>query len=231
MNYRLLFLLTVSLVAMGTATAQQMYKSVGPDGKITYSDRPSDSASAKVSVMKSYVLRPVDQAPPALAAGASASASAAAATDGAHGAKKAAPAGTAPALLKGGIPLEVEKAVAGVMLLADLFRRSELLCSAALPTSSQRYNNSLSKWRDRNASFLDKQKHILMEVVSPIQRAALQSTVADTNERSMEKVASAPIAARIKWCDKGFIDVDSGQHDIANSPALSVPLITFNAHN
>ncbi|UUZ46702.1 DUF4124 domain-containing protein [Massilia sp. B-10] len=42
--------------------AQQMYKVVGADGKITYSDRPAYEKANKLSVMKSYTLRPVESA-------------------------------------------------------------------------------------------------------------------------------------------------------------------------
>lgn len=58
------FILAVAaMLAMGGASAQ-VFKSVGADGKITYSDRPSDQARGAVSVLKA----PARPAAPAAAA-------------------------------------------------------------------------------------------------------------------------------------------------------------------
>jgi hypothetical protein len=222
MNYKTTILLLLYLIAGGEAAAQQLYKSVGPDGKVTYTDRPpAGEASAKVSVMKSYVLRPLDAPPPP-------SLSSGLPPPSADAVRRASATPAAASAPKEGVPLEVEQAVAGVLGLSELFRRSEDLCSKSVP--GQRYANSLGKWRERNASFLQKEKHILMTVLTPTLRAALQAAVNEKNDKVLAPVASAQPAARQKWCEKGFDDVDSGMHDVANNAALSIPLITFTQH-
>jgi hypothetical protein len=223
MNQRTLTLLALYFLASGGVAAQQLYKSVGPDGKVTYTDRPpAGDASAKVSVMKSYILRPVDAPPPP-------SLSSALPVPAGDAAKKAATDAAAAGTGKTGMSLEVEQAVAGVLSLSELFRRSEEVCSRGLAPGSKRYPIVLAKWRERNATFLKKQQKILMEVISPALRAALQSAVDEKNDKVLQPVSAAQPGVRAKWCDKGFDDLDAGMHDIANNPALSVPLITYTA--
>jgi hypothetical protein len=217
MKRRLTILFVLNLLAIGGVGAQQLYKSVGPDGKVTYTDRPPVDASTKVSVMKSFVLRPVEAPPPP-------SLSSSLPPPGTEEAKRAA-ATAGPA--KPGMSLEVEQAVAGVMGLVDLLRRSEGVCSKTVLPSSGRYAATLAKWRERNATFLQKQQRILMEVMSPSLRAALQAAVADKTDKILVPVSAAQAPLRQAWCEKGFDDVDSGMHDIANKPALSIPLITY----
>lgn len=219
MKNRLLIPLVLYIFTMGGAVAQQMYKSVGPDGKVTYSDRPPDTASAKLSVMKAYAMHPVDTLPATLS---NVAASAVKADPGSLRSGKSAKAGGART-----VPEEVEKAVTGVMVLADLLRRSEELCVSTLPTSTKRYGGVYGKWKDRNATFLDKQHRILMEVISPARRASIQQAVGAVNDHSLTQIRAASTAARVTWCNKGFEDMDAGRQDIANNPALSVPLITF----
>jgi hypothetical protein len=215
MTYKTAILLLLHLFAASEVAAQQLYKSIGPDGKVTYTDRPpAGDASAKISVMKSYVLRPMEAPPPSLTSALPA--------PSADAAKRA---GAASAAASAGMSLEVEHAVAGVLGLSELFRSSEELCSKSVAT--RRYALSLAKWRERNATLLQKQQRILMTAFTPTLRAALQAAVTDKNDKVLAPVAVAPAPVRQKWCDKGFDDVDAGLHDIANNATLSVPLITY----
>lgn len=54
------FLGLAAMLAMAGASAQ-IYKSVGPDGKVVYSDRPSDTRAAGVSVIRAPVFLPVSK--------------------------------------------------------------------------------------------------------------------------------------------------------------------------
>ena len=62
MNLRTFFVL-LSLVVSTSASAA-IFKSVDADGKVVYSDRPSDS-NVQLSVIRAAVLQPVDAAKPA----------------------------------------------------------------------------------------------------------------------------------------------------------------------
>jgi hypothetical protein len=53
----------VCMVAAGGASAQ-VFKSVGSDGKVSYSDHPSDKVSASVRVIKADIVQPAVAAAP-----------------------------------------------------------------------------------------------------------------------------------------------------------------------
>jgi len=57
--------LLVSYAFLPHATAQQLYKVGGPDGKITFSDKPQITEKSKLSVMRANSIQPVE--PPARA--------------------------------------------------------------------------------------------------------------------------------------------------------------------
>lgn len=52
----------LGMTVMCGASAQ-IYKSVGADGKVVYSDRPSDSRGASVSIIKAAVVTKIEIAP------------------------------------------------------------------------------------------------------------------------------------------------------------------------
>jgi hypothetical protein len=49
-----MMLVVAAMLAMGSASAQ-VFKSVGADGKITYSDRPSEQVRGTVTIMRAPV--------------------------------------------------------------------------------------------------------------------------------------------------------------------------------
>jgi hypothetical protein len=57
MSTRILFAL-LCMAAAGSASAH-VFKSVGADGKVVYSDRPSDKVNAEVSIIKADIVQTV----------------------------------------------------------------------------------------------------------------------------------------------------------------------------
>lgn len=59
------------MAAAGSSSAQ-VFKFVGPDGKVTYSDHPSDKANVTVSIIKADIVQtvPIATSQPVTAAGA-----------------------------------------------------------------------------------------------------------------------------------------------------------------
>jgi hypothetical protein len=58
-----IMLVAAAMLAMGSASGQ-VFKSVGADGKITYSDRPSEQARGTITIMKAPV-QAISLPPPA----------------------------------------------------------------------------------------------------------------------------------------------------------------------
>ncbi len=214
MNKRLSLLLILCL-ASGLGMAQsQLYKSVGPDGKVTFSDKPPADASAKVSVMKSSVLRPVESgATPSFPSPSALSS-----------AKPAAPA--AANALPYSSPAELDQALLVVMGMVEITRKVEPTCSATAPLMARRLGAGIRKWNERNATFVEQQRRILMEVVTPMKRASLQARLAAKTEQAVVELNSLSTEGRIKWCERLIANLSSDENDIANVPAVSVPLIT-----
>jgi hypothetical protein len=199
-----LLLLPVLFLAAGLGVAQsQLYKIVGPDGKVTFSDKPPADASAKISVMKSNVLRPIEAT--------------------------TLPSFPSPASAKpvaSGTSAELDQALLVVMGMVEITRKVEPMCSTSAPISAKRLALGIRNWNQRNATFIEQQKRILMEVVTPAKRAALQARLAAKTEQAVVELQSLSPEGRVKWCERLVANLSSDENDIANVPAVSVPLIT-----
>jgi len=211
--------LTLSLTLLGVAAAfgadaQQLYKSVGPDGKITFSDRPPSIQGAKVSVMKSNILRPFEPKEPAVVTQAGT----------APATPAAVPRTVAPA--RAPAPPELEEAVAALLLQTELTKKFEPFCSPNLQ-SGRDYNVAAYGWRKRNASYLQQQTRILMEVIDPIKRAAIYRKVELSADASLAEALLMKPPGRSKWCERAMVELASGATDVEKNPAVAVPLSAY----
>lgn len=210
---KLILLVTCCMVASG-AMAQQMYKSVGRDGKITFSDRPAFEASEKLSVMRSYTLRPVELAKPPAA----------------PPRKKAEPRAGSPDSRApvATVTPEVEEAMVTVMGLVDFDRKFRHFCKGN-PARAKAFSAAAAGWKKRNAQYVEHQKRLLMEVVSPNKRAELQNRAAALLTEEAGKVAARTPSARQEWCDGAIDEIASGRSDMAKPAMLAVPITIYRA--
>ena len=212
-------ILLFNTVAASGALAQQMYKVIGPDGKVTFSDRPALSTAGKVSVMHSYTLRPyVTKRTPAELAAAEAARKAAAAAPLAAG-----DAPVAPVLTP-----EVEDAVITVMGQVEFTRRFYNFCDGSA-AGAKAFNGAAHAWKQRNAAPIEQQKRLLMEVVSPIKRDELQDKVAAMLAGEKVKVAELNPKGRQDWCAGVIAELNSGKADIVQPAMMAVPIVGYRA--
>lgn len=208
MSTNKLLLIILSAAAASGADAQQLYKQVGPDGKVTFTDR-QPSGNGKVSVMRSNVLRPLEpDAPPASKITVNPKSA-----DG-------------PAFAPNGSRAELEEAVSAVMLLSEVARKFDPICSPT-PQAAKEYSVAVNAWRMRNSNFLQLHTRILMQVIDPTRRAQMQGKIGGRVDEALAEVTRLNPAWRAKWCDKSILDMTSGSNDIANNAAVAVPLITY----
>ena len=208
MSINKLLLIFLSAAAASGADAQQLYKQVGPDGKVTFTDR-QPSGNGKVSVMRSNVLRPLEpDAPPASKITVNPKSS-----DG-------------PAFAPTGSRAELEEAVSAVMLLSEVARKFDPVCSPT-PQAAKEYSVAVNAWRMRNSNFLQLHTRILMQVIDPTRRAQMQGKIGGRVDEALAEVMRLNPTWRAKWCDKSILDMTSGSNDIANNAAVAVPLITY----
>ncbi|NHZ44994.1 DUF4124 domain-containing protein [Massilia aquatica] len=207
-----IFVIAAALIC-SAGSAQQLYKTVGPDGKVTFSDRPQNGEKLKVSVMKGSVLRPVEGpvppqpkiAPPSKGAGA----------DGAGNGISAA-----------GIPSpELQHAVLVVSLMSEVAAKFEPVCSKAT-VQSKKFVTAANGWTLRNSSFIEKQRRALADM-APARRTAVQNEVAAKIHEAMAEVLAQGTAGQVRWCEKATIDMSGGANDVVNNADVAMPLITY----
>lgn len=218
------------VAAMSDAGAV-MYKSVGPDGKVTFSDRPPAGETGQLSIMGSAGFKPAD-------VGRASSATASASVDNAKVAdvmarSKAEAKARAAAKPhyeptspdRAGRPSpELAEALSKAMGNASLARQTRELCIATLPTSFARYQGSYDKWAARHSAVLADIERVLTSMPG---RSDVEHAVDDRVGAIMKPVTAAPMYSRIKWCDKSFAELDSGALDFASRDAITKPLRAF----
>lgn len=198
-------------VTLSSAFGQQMYKVVGPDGKITFSDRPALEKSKKTSVMRSFVLRPVEETQAAAAA--------------AEAAKKK---DAVPVDPNATVTPEVEETMVTVMGLVQFGPRFDPMCSKTVE-GAKAFSKATSLWKRRNAVYVEQQKRLLMEVMSPKKRADLQDRATVFLEQELGKGAPKVPAGRQEWCDHAIAELDSGRSDINHPAMLAIPITKYRA--
>ncbi len=218
-----LAVLAVALPATGVA--QGVYKSVGPDGKVIYTDQPPGSAersyaspgstkpaSKTAPARKGEYGVQVETPPPAFA--------------NAKRATRQEPAAP-PAPSAGAVDPSVEKAVIGVLGLEDVVRQMEVLCVRTLPTSMKRYGGAVDGWKKRNDMIVFRARQVLADAFNPTMRNMIEVGIKTRNENTLAPFHNAPMAKRIEWCDKSSDDIARGVMDAHNKDKLTQPLATY----
>ncbi len=209
------FLVVAAMLAIPCAMAQQMYKVIGPDGKVTFSDKPP-AKSGKVSVMHSYTLRPYES-PEELADAAAARKAAAAAVPR--------PSVTAPAAAPV-LSREVEDAIVIVRGQDEFSRRFYNFCNGNIE-SAKACGAAARAWRQRNAAPVAYQNRLLMEAVSPGKRDELLGRVATMLDDESAKMVGRSPKERLAWCAEAVAELESGKSDIVQPAMMAVPIVPY----
>ncbi len=205
------FLFVLCCAVMLSAKAQQLYKSVGPDGKVVYSDKPPITDKTKLSVMRSYTLRPVEPPPPAAKPGAP------------KPARSNAPLAPMPVISQ-----DVEDAMLVVMTFAPFERRFEHFC-VANGDAVKAFAAATAGWRQRNAPYMEQQKRLLMEVFSPQRRAEVVARAETVLQTEVAKVKALSPGARADWCEEKAVQLSGGTMDMNNPEMLAIPITPYRA--
>ncbi len=188
-------LLALLALLAGAAHGQQnsgpTYRSVGPDGKITFSDRkPTDpqqhtrelgrveTAPLVTPSSQPFDLRPATTLPPHAAASE----------------------GTTPALDISGRPFPpgLPDAILDVMVHQYFVQTLIETCGKLHPAASERYQGGVRNWRDRSAEILDKSNRITFTRFTGEQRDILRATA---RARLTQLMAASDDADKAAWCD------------------------------
>lgn len=200
-NRKLLAVLLLALASV--AAAQKVYRSVGPDGKVVFSDTPP--------VDREAVPLPAGRAKPVAAT----TPTAAPATDTAGKTDASGPS-----------HLAIKAAAAGLAILTDteaLVRSFETTCTAAAQGSASRYSSAAGAWRGRHGELLAKRDAALVQL-PPERRQAIQAHSRSVAQGLMQPIHQGPLAQRVKWCDQSAEEITAGKLDKHNDPAVTGPM-------
>ena len=208
-----IFLSVCFALTCGEATAQQLYKTIGPDGKVTFSDRPQVEEKSKLSVMHAYTLRTV--APPQPVADLTGG--------GAKPLLKRGRAEAAPALTPA-----LEESIVTILGMSAFGGRFEIFCNGA-GSDARAFSAATLGWKHRNVAAVEHQKRILTVVLSPSKRAELVAREEALLAEQLAKMSARSTAARKEWCDDVIADLNSGRNDINNPALMAIAIVPYKA--
>jgi hypothetical protein len=208
----------VALLAAAPALAQT-YRSVGPDGKITYSDRkPTDPAlqtrqlGQKVTAplllpsTEPFDLHPAAKAPVL---------------------RPLVGEGLVVPVDVGGHPFPpgLPEAILDVLVHQFFVQSLVETCSHSRPADTERYLGAVRNWRDRNSEILAKSNHVNFTRFTGEQRDLLRATA----RQRLAPLVPQPGAAEVErneWCDRMSTDLARRQFELAGDMRLA-PLLAF----
>lgn len=209
------------------AQAQGLYRIVGADGRVTYSDQAPAALpqAGRVDVMRGAsgivqqgpVGQPVGyrrEAP----APAVAPRSAPSGPSGLSG-----PSGSSAPATKSADP-SVEAAVIDVLGMEDIVRRTETICVSTAPAAARRYSAAVDDWARRNARSVLAARRVLTREFDVERRDRVESGVRALSAARFGALGDAPEARVIAWCDRSVAEMAAGQMDVQGRMRLHGPL-------
>ncbi|MEO5686416.1 MAG: hypothetical protein ABIR54_03570 [Burkholderiaceae bacterium] len=217
----LLAALTGAPVAASAAdAAAPTYRIVGPDGKVTFSDRkPTDptvrtrelgqtvTAPMLTPTNQPFDLRPVTALRP--------------------GARSATGDGLTPAVDVSGRPFPpgLPDAILDVVVHQFFVQTLVEACSRLRPAYTERYQGGVRNWRDRNAEILAKSNRVTFARFTAEQRDTLRATA----RSRLAQLIPAPgtlDADKMAWCDRMSGDLARRQFELEGDLRVA-PILEF----
>ncbi len=208
--------------AFGASDGPTLYRSVGPDGKITFSDRrPTDAQLQTRELGKGPQYRalftpglPVFETPQAAAASARR--------------LRTPPAdGLAAPVDNSGHPFPPGLPDAILLVTAHRFFVQILLesCARAAPDGFERYQVAVRHWRDRNAEVFAKTDRIAFAEFTGEQRDQLRYAAQARLQSALPRDDADATGMRA-WCEASTMDLSRRQHELEADPRVA-PLLEF----
>ena len=206
----------------GPAGDGPTYRSVGPDGKVTFSDRkPTDpqlrtrelgqtvTAPLLAPSTQPFDLHPATSLPPVNRPGAGE--------------------GVTPAVDVSGRPFPpgLPDAILDVVVHQFFVQTLMETCSRLHPAFAERYQGGVRNWRDRNVEILDKSNRITFTRFTGEQRDTLRAT-ARARLAALIPSRDLPEADRQAWCDRMSTDLARRQFELVGDLRVA-PILYFEA--
>jgi hypothetical protein len=193
------------------------YRIIGPDGKVTYSDRkPTDPQQRTRELGKTTTAPLLAPATGPFDLHTSSTAGVARPVVGD---------GQTPPVDVSGKPLPPGLADAVLTVLVHQFFVQSLVetCSRQRPAFLERYQGGVRNWRDRNAEILDKSNRVTFARFTGEQRDTLRATARARLATVMPPPAAGD-AERATWCDRMSTDLATHQFELVGDMRIA-PLL------
>jgi hypothetical protein len=210
-------------VQAADAPTGPLYRSVGPDGRVTYSDRkPTDAKLQTRELGRTAPTAPLFTPgtslfePPRVTAPPPATNSSSRFSGN-----------LAPPLSVIGKPFPPGLPDAILSVVGHQFFVQTLLesCARMGPAAMDRYQAAVRNWRDRNAEILARSNHITFTLFSAEQRDLLRTT-AQSRLQALLAPPDATDAERLHWCDRSATDLARRQLELVGDARLA-PIVNF----
>jgi hypothetical protein len=224
------FTTLVAIIAVSGFAAQGVYKSVGPDGKITFSDQPPADSKSKSTVHSAPPARQqaaLEPSPPRAAGIEETPGTLAPTTRGAKKASRTPAATKEAAATESPIDATLLKAlhtVAGHKLLVQHMRDT---CIQTRPTAMGKYADAADHWAQRTGAIMAQQQWVMGDLLNASQRQKFGEAVKTSIDKLTNPYAAAAPAALFKWCDHSVAEINSGVMDLHNRQEVSAPLTGY----
>lgn len=195
------------------AHAQGVYRIVGQDGRVTYSDQPppGGAQNGRIDVLR----------PPATTVHSGAGRAGQSAVEASPPPAVARPAAHSRAAAPDD---SIEAAVIGVLGLEDAVRRTETICVSTQPASARRYSAAVDDWARRNARPVLVARQTLSRAPDARTRDRIEEGVRQANVQRFEALGDATDGDRVAWCDRSVAEIAAGRMDVHDKPRLVGPL-------
>jgi Domain of unknown function (DUF4124) len=234
------------LLAIGAsaAIAQQVYRSVGPDGKVVYSDKPIVAIDSKAGHLDSatqyaksgarFDTKTAWYLPPAGSSNVFANATAervaqlyraqgfaSEARNQNYGDPKR------DNVQKKIVDHDLEKSVFAVLGYEDMVQQTTAVCAKIQPEENKKHDAVLTNWTQRNTAVLTHNKRVLAEAFGSSQRLFMAENTKALNQTNIDQILKSPESARVKWCEQTALEVNRGDSDFKNKPAMTAALMNY----
>jgi hypothetical protein len=206
------------------AQAQGLYRIVGADGRVTYSDQAPAALpqAGRVDVMRG-ASGIVQQGPVGQAVGYRREAAAPAAAPRYASSGSSGPSAPSAPATKPSDP-SVEAAVIDVLGMEDIVRRTETICVSTAPAAARRYSAAVDDWARRNARSVLAARRVLTREFDVERRDRVEAGVRAVSAARFGAIGDAPEARVVAWCDRSVAEMAAGQMDVQGRMRLHGPL-------
>ncbi|MGV3571790.1 MAG: hypothetical protein ACO1PB_14415 [Ramlibacter sp.] len=215
---RIACLLALVAPAGGLVAQTRMYKSIGPDGQVTFTDKPPAAQDATPYRPGGAAPAPARTPTPAPTAAATPSVAVAPllVLDAEALARPAA----------GSPNPAAERSARSLILLGHQVTHTMQRCGMDLPKGRNKYGQAMDAWTARHRQLVQRAYDVANELLGREGQLLSQGAMLKAIDEGMSGYRSASPAARLRWCDAQWQQIESGRLDKLADASVTGPLGT-----